>query len=301
MVVGIEAYRGPLYEALGETGGARGSIIARFGVGHDNISKPLAQQHRIAVTNTPGALDQSVAEHAAWLLGSLARRIPASDRGIRQRRFAAESGQEIQGRILGLLGFGAIGRRVAAIAHFGFGMRVLAADCRSADKLEKQYGRKIENLQREWGLELYTTDVDAVLRQADFLSIHLPCNSQTRHFMDAERLARMKAGAMLVNTARGGVVDELALYDALGSGHLAGAALDVFETEPYAPVRPDKDLRTLENVVLTPHVASNTCQANRRMAEMCLTSVASFLQGRLDNLCRVDGQACGPLRRKAFV
>ena len=164
------------------------------------------------------------------------RRIPASDRGIRQRRFAAESGQEIQGRILGLLGFGAIGRRVAAIAHFGFGMRVLAADCRSADKLEKQYGRKIENLQREWGLELYTTDVDAVLRQADFLSIHLPCNSQTRHFMDAERLARMKAGAMLVNTARGGVVDELALYDALGSGHLAGAALDVFETEPYRPL-----------------------------------------------------------------
>jgi len=276
VIVGIEVYSGPLYEALGATGVDGGSLIARFGVGHDNISKPLAKRHRITVTNTPGALDQSVAEHAIWLMGSLARHIASSDRTIRSGCFAAEIGHEVRGKILGLLGLGRIGRRVAAIAHFGFGMRVLAADCCPLHQLEDQHGRKIEELQREWGLEQYTADVDAVLRQADFLSLHLPLNHSTRNFIDAEKLAQMKSDAMLINTSRGGIVNELALYDALAGGHIGGAALDVFEAEPYVPVRSDKDLRTLQNVVLTPHTASNTYQSNRRMADMCLANITSF-------------------------
>lgn len=280
VVVGVEPYRGPLYEALGETGGAAGSLIARFGVGCDNISTSLTKKHRITLTNTAGALDQSVAEHTIWLLGALTRRITAGDQAFRAGRWSIESGGEIRGQTLALLGFGVIGRRVAAIAHYGFCMRVLAADCRPAEVLETEHHRSIDELRQEWGLDLYTTDIEAVLQQADAVSLHLPSNPDTRHFMDAERLTQVRTGAILINTARGALVDEVALYDALISGRLGGAALDVFEKEPYVPVQPDKDFRTLTNVVLTPHIASNTREANRRMAEMCLTSATSFFLGR---------------------
>jgi lactate dehydrogenase-like 2-hydroxyacid dehydrogenase len=259
VIVGVTPYRGLLYEAL------RGGLIARFGVGHDGINKGLARQHGIIVTNTPGALDASVAEHAIWLMGCLARKIVCSEMQLRAGEFAGEVGVELHGKTLGILGFGAIGRRVAQIAEVGFGMKILACD-----------------------LGAGFVSAEELFRESDVISVHLSSNPDTRRYVNAVRLAWMKPSGLLINTARGAVLDEEALYGALVSGRLAGAALDVFENEPYVPVQPDKDLRKLENVVLTPHVGSNTREANRRMAGLALENVRYFLAGQLDRLTRVD-------------
>lgn len=277
VIVGVTPYRGPLYEALGRNGPA---LIARFGVGHDSIDKPLARQHGIVVTNTPGVLDSSVAEHTLWLMGCLARKVVRAETRLRGGEFAGEVGVELCGKTLGILGFGAIGRRVAGIAHFGFGMKVAACARTSPDRVTEAIARH--------GVEEYTTDAESLLRQCDFLSVHLPVVPSTLRFVNAARLAWLKPGAMLINTARGAVLDEEALYDALASGRLAGAALDVFQREPYVPVHPDKDLRQLQHVVLTPHIGSNTREANQRMAVASLQNVRHFLAGRQERLTRVD-------------
>ena len=288
VIVGVETYRGPLYEALGNLGAENQAIIARFGVGHDSIDKNLARQHGIVVTNTPGALDQSVAEHTIWLLGSVARSIPLAVANMKAGNFSGEAGFEVGGKTLGIIGLGNIGRRVAQIAHFGLGMKVLGTGRRSVEAFTRQEGKTLNALKQEIGLEHYTTDIDMVLAESDIISIHLPCLSETRHFFDTDRLARCKQGSILINTARGPIVDESALFDALASGHLAGAGLDVFETEPYLPISADKDLRQLKNVVLTPHIGSNTKQANRRMGMIAMRNVTHFLAGQFNKLDRVD-------------
>lgn len=282
VIVGVAPYTGALYEALGKTGGSQGALIARFGVGHDNVDKSKAAQHGIIVTNTPGTLDQSVAEHAMWLMGALAKRIAAADARFRAGAFVPETGVELHGKTLGVIGFGSIGRRVAAMAHCGFGMRVLAAGRRAPKELTAMEKRDVEHLQA-----VYTNDMEAALRESDVVSIHLPANAQTRHFFNAQRLAWMKPDALLINTARGSLVDESALYDALAASQIAGAALDVFEKEPYEPVAPDKDLRTLSNVVLTPHIGSNTRTTNHNMARSCVETVRKFFEGRYQELPRV--------------
>jgi lactate dehydrogenase-like 2-hydroxyacid dehydrogenase len=180
------------------------------------------------------------------------------------------------------------GRRVGMIAHFGFRMRVIAAGSRLPEELERQTGKTFNALRAIWGLDLYTNDPDEIFRQADVVSLHLPARAETRRLVDARRLAVMRPGALLVNTARGAVVDERALYEALASGQLAGAALDVFEHEPYQPIAPEMDLRTLDNVVLTSHTGSNTVEANRAMATAALENVTNFFAGRLERLNRVD-------------
>lgn len=288
VIVGSEPYCGPLYEALEKTGGDRGAIIARFGVGHDNVDKALARKHNIVVTNTPGVLDVSVAEHTMWLLGNLAKNVCSMHACFKAGEYAPETGIELRGKTLGILGFGVIGRRVAAIAHHGFGMRVLAADRLSQEELEKREGKPLDQIKGEYGLALYTNSHEKILDGADFVTVHLPATPETCHFLDARRLHVMKPGAMLINTSRGSLVDEAALYDALAEGWLAGAALDVFESEPYEPVSLDKDLRKLSEVVLTPHAASNTAEANRAIAQCAMNNVTRFLAGRLDELNRVD-------------
>lgn len=275
VIVGVAPYGGPLYAALGRQ---KSALIARFGVGHDSINKPLARQHGIIVTNTPGVLDVSVAEHAMWLMGCLARKVSRLEAKLRAGGFAGEVGIELRGKTLGILGFGAIGRRVAAIAHFGFGMKVVACD-------QVTPAEPLASL----GVERFTTEAEEMFRESDFVSVHLPVLPATQRFINATRLAWLKPSAMLINTARGAVLDEEALYDALAAGRLAGAGLDVFEKEPYQPVRPEKDLRRMENVVLTPHIGSNTREANQRMAEACLANVRHFLAGQLDRLTRVNG------------
>jgi lactate dehydrogenase-like 2-hydroxyacid dehydrogenase len=289
VVLGVERYVGPLYAALGKTGGPRGAIIARFGVGHDGVDKALARQHNAAVTNTPGALDISVAEHTIWLMGCLARNVSAMEARFRAGEFPSQTGAELGGKTLGIVGLGAIGRRVAAMARFGLGMKVFA----SGRRPESELGKELSAL----GVDRYTNDPDAVFREADVVSIHLPSNAQTRHFVNAQRLALMKSSAFLVNTARGAVLDEAALYDALAAHKLAGAALDVYEKEPYLPASGevslrgpaslDKDLRSLKNVVLTPHIGSNTHEANERIARACVANVSHFFAGRMNELTRV--------------
>jgi len=288
VILGAKPYRGPLYEALGQSAGAAGAILARFGVGHDGVDKPLARQHGIVVTNTPGVLDASVAEHAMWLLGSLARHVAALHVRFHAGQFVPETGFELCGKTLGVLGFGPIGRRVAIIAHRGFAMRILAVDVRPMSELQRQEQRSAAELSTDYGLELYSDDADAVFRQADAVSIHLPALPATRHFVDARRLGLMKPESFLINTARGSLVDETALYDALAARQIAGAGLDVFEREPYEPLAPEKDLRRLNNVLLTPHVGSNTREANQRMAQASLANVRHFLAGQLEELARVS-------------
>ncbi len=288
VIVGVVPYSGELYEALAETGGSRGAVIARFGVGHDGIDKELARRHGIVVTNTPGVLDRSVAEQTLWLIGSLARHVAVCDEEMKSGQWQPRTGMDLSGRTLIVIGFGAIGRHVAAIAYFGFGMRVIGVGRCTQEDMEQREGRSIDALQREFGLERYTADLASVLPNADVLSIHLPAVEATKNFVNADLLANLRPDCLLVNTARGSVLDEDALYDALSSGRLAGAALDVFQQEPYCPQSPTRDLRTLPNILLTPHIGSNTTGANEAMARASLANVAGFLRGRTDDLSRVD-------------
>ncbi len=278
VITGVEPYESELYQALSESSQGKGAIIARFGVGYDNINLELAQRNKIVVTNIPD-LGPGVAEHAIFLLGALIRHISELDKSFRERKFSPIAGSELADKTLVIAGFGKIGRRVARIAHFGFGMKVIAADIMPVNN--------VEEFKRENGLEDYVNDIDRVLSQADFVSVNMAANDKTHHFFNADRFAKFKKGSFLVNTARGRVIDEVALFDALATGHLGGAALDVFENEPYEPISEDKDLRKLDNVVLTPHVASNTVETNERMAKGCIENIANFLAGRLDKLTRV--------------
>lgn len=272
-IVGVRRYAGPLYEAMGRRAPA---MLARFGVGHDGIDKALARRHGIAVTNAPGVLETSVAEHALWLIGALARKIPQLHAAVRRGEWAAAAGIELSGKTLGVLGYGAIGRRLAAMAAGALGMRVVACD------------RFLPAAPRADGIRL-TTSAEEMFEASDVVSVHLSAGPDTDRFVNERRLARLQPGALLVNTARGSVVDEAALYDALVSGRLGGAALDVFENEPYRPADPPRDLRTLPNVILTPHVGSNTSDCNRRIAAAALDNVRAFFAGRLDRMTRVDG------------
>lgn len=261
VIVGIQPYRGLLYETL-----KPGAIVARFGVGHDSIDKAKATMAGILCTNTPGALDDSVAELAVSLLLSAARRTPRLAAGMAAGSWAPVAGQELRGKTLVVAGCGPIGSAVARIATAGFGMNVVGLYRRSRPGSP------------EFFAEL-TDDPARALPQADYLSLHIPSTPENAHFLDARRLALLRPSAWVINTARGAVVDEAALYDALASGALAGAALDVFETEPYVPVQPGKDLRTLPNTVLTPHVGSNTADSNAAMARQALRNVERALAG----------------------
>jgi len=281
VIVGVEKYTGALYSALAN------GIISRFGVGYDSISREQCRKHNVILTNTPGVLDVSVAEHAVFLMGALVRSIPQSDHAMRAGSFQASAGAELFGKTLLVAGFGRIGRRMAAIAGFGLGMNVIAfGRTPLADHADAQQITSTEFLAK-YSLSHYTTDIDSALPGADFISIHMASNDKTHHFFDARRLALCKKACSIINTARGPIIDESALFDALSQGRLAGAAIDVFEHEPYQPVHPAKDLRTLSNVVLTPHVGSNPLQANRRMTEMSLMNCLYFYAGQFDKLTRV--------------
>lgn len=287
VILGLTRCTGPLYDALAASG-PDGAIIARFGVGHDGVDKAQAAAKNVVVTNTPGVLNDSVAEGTLWLMGAVARHVTRHDKETREGQFNPHTGLELAGRTLVVLGFGPIGQRVAKIASRGFGMRVIAADIRFRDQHATRRGESYEKLAQECGLASYVVDVDAVLPEADVISVHLAATEATRHYINAARLASVKPGAILINTARGSLIDEPALFDALQNGPLAAAGVDVFETEPYMPAAPDKDLRTLENIVLSPHTGSNTVEANTRMGEACLDNVRHFFAGRMDELTTVS-------------
>lgn len=262
-ILGVECYTRGLYAAL-----PRGGVISRFGVGYDGIDLEKATAAGLLVTNTPGVLEDAVAEHALALMLGLYRNLARFVLDMAAGAWSPRPGLELRGRTLAVIGCGTIGRRVARIARQGFGMHVVAMDTRSLDA---------DELHRVWGIESLTASFDEAVQAADVISLHVPSNAATRHLVCARTLSAMPASAVLVNTSRGAVVDENALFDALAAGRLGGAALDVFEVEPYAPRDPERDLRTLPNVLLTPHVSSGTVEACARVAAASVDNVRSGL------------------------
>ncbi len=258
-IVGVDRYAGPLYDAL-----PRGGVLARFGVGHDGIDKDRATSNGILCTNTPGVLDDSVAEMTIGLILAAARHLPTVAAATRAGHWGPVVGTELHGRTLAVIGCGAIGRRVARMAAHGFGMRVLGCEVGPVDpgQLRADYGFA----------EIHAEFADAVAT-ADYVTLHIPSIPDTRHFMARTRLDRMQPHAWLINTARGALVCEADLYDVLVAGRIAGAALDVFENEPYRPVAPGKDLRQLARAIMTPHVGSSTQTACERMAGRALENI----------------------------
>jgi phosphoglycerate dehydrogenase-like enzyme len=257
VVVGPRPYTGALYDAL-----PRGGLIARFGVGHDNIDKGKATGAGLLCTNTPGVLDRSVAEHTMLLVAAAARPLLSMSASMTRHLWEPAPGAELQGTTLAIVGCGGIGRSVARIAAVGYGMRVVGCSRPGVAPPEA-----LEHF------AAITNDFAIAVRQADFVSLHLSASRENVHFINRERLAHLSERTWLINTARGSIVDERALFAALTERRLAGAALDVFEREPYAPAEGGGDLRSLPNVILTPHVGSNTVAANRRMAERALQNI----------------------------
>ena len=286
-ILGTYHYRGQLYQALAESAGEGPALIARHGVGYDGVDLELCKENNIMVTITPGTLDQSVAEHTVALILSLVRNIPALDRSMRESRFEPVTAMELAGKILGVAGFGKIGKQVATIASRGLAMKVIAFDSLALEEQLSREGFGKEEFYRRYGLSEYFTDYSEFAESPDILTIHMPVLEGTLNFFDADRLSALKSSAYLINTGRGALIDEDALYDALKVGQLRAAALDVFHNEPYAPVSTAKDLRQLPNVILTPHVASNTVEANFRIQQNILQNIERFLQGRYKEMTRV--------------
>ena len=282
VIVGVDRYVGPLYEALAS--GGQPAVIARFGVGHDGIDKSLAQKNGIFVTNTPDVLNRSVTEHTFWLLGALARKVVFSDAAIRRKEFPSTSGIELYDKTLLVVGAGAIGLRVAKIARVGFGMKVIAADRIPLEQRAAACGMETKEFLHEHCIKRYTTDIDTALPDADIITLHIASHAETFHFISADRLEKMKPTALLVNTARGPIIDEEALFTSLQQKRIAGAALDVFENEPYQPTNPECDLRKLDNIVLTSHLGSSTAEANHRMGEAALRNIRLFFDNRFDEM-----------------
>ena len=236
-------------------------VVSMHGVGVDHIDLQAASQHGVVVANCPGANDQAVADLAIGLMIAVARQIPCADQALRREEWGRYSGSELWNRTLGLIGYGRIGRGVAKRA-LGFDMNVIVYD---PYILPEQVGLP--------GVQL--SGLEEVITSADFLSLHAALTDETRQIIGESQLRSMKPTAFLINTARGGLVDEAALYLALSQKWIAGAALDVFVNEP--PL--GSPLLGLENLVVTPHVGAHTQEAIERMGVMAAQNVVQTLQG----------------------
>ena len=269
-ILGVDVYSGELYQAM-----PKGGVLARYGVGYDGLNIQKATENGILITNTPGVLEESVAEHTVALILCAARNIPELNRGTRNGKWPQRSNTELRGKRLTVIGSGLIGSNVAKIASAGFGMEVIGCEVRYVDALAMKH---------EYGFASIVRDFAEAVDVADFVSLHIPSTPATRRFINSHRLSVMPEKTWLINTARGAVVDEAALYDVLVSGKIRGAALDVFENEPYEPVTPDKDLRTLPNVIMTPHVAASTSEACHRVTERALRNIILAEQKEFENM-----------------
>jgi phosphoglycerate dehydrogenase-like enzyme len=258
-IVGVAQYSNALYRAL-----PRGGVLARFGVGYDGIDLQQGTQAGLLCTITPGTLAASVAELTLALLLSAARRIPTIVGDMRNGRWSPLEGVELHGRRIAIIGCGVIGKQVARIVSFGLGMDVIGCDIVEMDPAE---------IKERYGIARMASSFEDAVAEADYVSLHIPNNAETRHFINADSLSKMPAQCWLINTARGAVVDESALYDALAAGELGGAALDVFEMEPYVPVAAEKNLAELPNTILVPHVAGFTREACERMASLAVQNI----------------------------
>jgi len=243
-------------------------VIANYAVGYNNIDVKAATERGIIVTNTPGVLTEAVAEHTIALLFAIAERIVESDEFVRQGKFVGWApmlflGSSIIGKTLGILGLGRIGMEVARRMHEGFDVKMIYYDKNRNEEFEKQ-----------WGITY--VDFETLIRESDFLSVHVPLLPETTHMIGEKEMRMMKKTAYLINTSRGPVVDEKALVISLKDNIIRGAALDVFEQEPeLAP-----GLKDLANVVLTPHIASATDETRNKMSEMAAGNILAVLDGK---------------------
>lgn len=242
-------------------------IVSNYAVGFDNINVEELTQRGIVVTNTPcEEVNEAVAEHTWALLLALARRIVEADESVKRGAYSGWEpaiflGTNIVGKTLGIIGLGRIGSMVARRAK-GFGMRIL-------------YNKRTRDEEAEKELGVEFADLDRLLAESDFITLHVPLTDETRHMINRDTLGRMKKGAFLINTARGSIVEEHDLVDALRSGHLGGAALDVYDNEPNV----NPELINMENVVLTPHIASATWEAREKMGQLAVDAILKVLVG----------------------
>lgn len=243
-------------------------IVSNYAVGFDNINIDEATQMGVVVTNTPSdEVNESVAEHAWALMLALTRRIVEADEATRRGAYKGWEpgifiGRNMIGKTLGIVGLGRIGSMVARRAK-GWGMRVLY-NKRSRD----------EEAERELGVEF--SELDQLLSESDFVTLHVPLTEETYHLMSKDTIEKMKKGAFLINTARGPVIDEHALAEYLRNGHLGGVGIDVYENEPNV----NPELIGMENVVLTPHIASATWEARDKMGYQAVDAILDTLQGK---------------------
>lgn len=242
-------------------------VISQMAVGYDNINIQMATRRKIPVGNTPGVLTETTADFTWALLMAIARRVPEGDREVHQgiwRPWGPNvlTGQDVFGSSLGIVGFGRIGQAVARRA-IGFKMKVRYFDVQRYPELETE-------------LNVQYASLSTLLSQSDFITLHINLNPSSHHLIGREELGIMKPTAYLINTARGGIVDSEALYDALKFRQIAGAAIDVFETEPIPAHHP---ILELDNLIITPHIASASKQTRARMAMIAVNNVIAGING----------------------
>jgi len=248
-------------------------IVSQMAVGYDNIDVNAATGRGVLVTNTPGVLTEATADMAFALLLAQARRLPEGEKAIRASEWGEWKpwfllGRDLTGKTLGIIGLGAIGMAMARRA-LGFGMRVVYNSRQRKPDAEARLGV-------EW------RELPALLSEADYVSLHMALNDETRGMIGAAELARMKRDAVLINTARGGVVDQAALAQALRDGTIGGAGLDVFESEPLAA---DDPLMGFDNVVVAPHLGSATVETRTRMSDLAVDNLLAFFRGERPPCC----------------
>lgn len=248
-------------------------IVAQMAVGYDNVDVECATKHGVYVTNTPGVLTEATAELTWALILAVARRIVEADHFVRWGEWERTKtawhplmmlGVELKGKVLGVIGAGRIGTRVAEIGIRGFGMKVIYYDKSKNDYLEKELGAEYR-------------DLDKLLQEADVITLHVPLTPETMHMINEERLRKMKKTAILINTSRGAIVDTEALIKALREKWIAGVGLDVFEEEPLFA---NHLLTAFKNAVLVPHIGSATYEARHAMAEIVAENLIAFYEGR---------------------
>lgn len=244
-------------------------IIADYAVGYNNIDVQVATERGIYVTHTPGVLTEATADIAFALILAVARRIVESDKFVRDGKFVGWKpklmlGYDLYGKTLGIIGMGRIGQAVARRA-LGFGMNIVYHNRnRLPQEVESEFKAKY-------------LSVDELISTSDFISLHTPLTKETFHMIDAEKIARMKPNAIVVNTARGPVIDEQALYEALKERRIAGTGFDVYENEPKLT----PGLEKLDNVVLLPHIGSATYETREKMSQIVALNIIEALEGRI--------------------
>jgi D-3-phosphoglycerate dehydrogenase len=243
-------------------------IISKHGVGFDNIDVPAATERKMPVTITPGANSDAVAEHALAMMFSLARNIRPADTDLKEQRFKKKQdyiGIELRGKTVGIIGLGRIGSRVALKCSQAFTMRVLTYDPFISPEYASRFGA-------EW-----IDNLETILTTADFVTFHCPLSHLTEYMIDAAQLKMMKKTAFIINTARGGIINESTLFEALKENWIGGAALDVFVKEPARPH--ENPLLSLDNVLVTPHLAGSTKESGIKMATMAAEEIVRVLRG----------------------